>query len=72
MVVISIDGMSCENCVRHVREALEGMEGVTAVEVDLEAGEAKVQVAGTLNEKAIRETLDEEGYGVTAVVETDS
>ncbi len=23
MIVISIDGMSCENCVRHVREAAE-------------------------------------------------
>lgn len=72
MIVISIDGMSCENCVRHVREALEGMEGVTAVEVSLEAGEAKVRSAATLNEKLIKATLDEEGYDVTAVVETES
>lgn len=72
MIVISIDGMSCENCVRHVTEALEGMEGVTAVEVSLEAGEAKVRSAATLNEKLIKATLDEEGYDVTAVVETES
>jgi len=72
MIVISIDGMSCENCVRHVREALEGLAGVTAVEVNLEAGEAKFQAAGSLSEKLIEETLDEEGYDVTAVVVTES
>ena len=72
MIVISIDGMSCENCVRHVRESLEGLEGVTAVEVNLEAGEAKFQAAGSLSEKLIEETLDEEGYDVTAVVVAES
>ena len=72
MIVISIDGMSCENCMRHVREALEGLEGVTAVEVNLEAGEAKFQAAGSLSKKLIEETLDEEGYDVTAVVVTES
>jgi copper chaperone CopZ len=72
MIVISVDGMTCENCVRHVKEALEGLTGVTAVEVSLEEGEARVQAPGALNEKLIRETLDEEGYEVTAVVETES
>jgi copper chaperone CopZ len=76
MIVISVDGMTCENCVRHVKEALEGLTGVTAVEVSLEEGEARVQASGALperlNEKLIRETLDEEGYEVTAVVETES
>jgi len=76
MIVISVDGMTCENCVRHVKEALEGLTGVTAVEVSLEQGEARVQSPGALperlNEKLIRETLDEEGYEVTAVVETES
>jgi copper chaperone CopZ len=72
MIVISVDGMTCENCVRHVKEALEGLTGVTAVEVSLEEGEARVRAPGALNEKLIRETLDEEGYEVTAVVETES
>ena len=66
MIKISIDGMSCENCVRHVREALSALDGVTGVEVSLEKGEAEVQAAD-LSDALIKETLDEEGYDVTAI-----
>lgn len=33
---ILIEGMSCEHCVGHVKNALEGLDGVTSVEVSLE------------------------------------
>ena len=33
MIRISVDGMSCANCARHVKEALAGLEGVAQVEV---------------------------------------
>lgn len=66
MIKISIDGMSCENCVRHVKEALEGLAGVTGVEVSLEAGEA--QVRGEVSDEAIRQALEEEEYEVKAIV----
>ena len=67
MIEISIEGMSCENCVRHVREALSILEGVGEVEVDLEAGKARVQAAVELSDARITEVLDEEGYDVTAI-----
>jgi len=67
MIKVAIDGMSCENCVRHVKEALEGLEGVTAVAVSLEKGEAEVE-GGELSDELIEETLDEEGYDVTGIV----
>ena len=67
MIKISIDGMSCENCVRHVREALAGLDGVTGVDVSLEKGEAEVQASADLSDALIKETLDEEGYDVTAI-----
>ena len=66
MIKISIDGMSCENCVRHVKEALEGLAGVTGVEVSLEAGEAEVQ--GEASDEVIRQALEEEEYGVKTIV----
>lgn len=45
---LKIGGMTCQNCVRHVREALQATTGVRAVEVDLARGEARVAVeAGT-------------------------
>ena len=64
---ISIEGMSCENCVRHVREALSNLEGVTRVSVSLEEGEAEVEAAADPGDESIRQVLDEEGYDVTAI-----
>ena len=40
---IKITGMSCQHCVRAVREALTGVPGVSAVEVDLDTGSARIE-----------------------------
>ena len=70
MIRLSIDGMSCENCVRHVREALEGMEGVVRVAVNLEKGEAELEAIVELMADEIKEVLDEEGYDLKNLVQT--
>lgn len=38
-----ISGMNCQHCVRAVSDALSAVEGVDSVEVDLDAGCAKVE-----------------------------
>lgn len=54
-----ISGMTCQNCVTHVRKALESLEGAKDVHVDLARGEATVEgVDGQLAIAAIQE----EGY----------
>ena len=45
MTNLRITGMSCNNCVRHVSEALRGVPGVTKVEVTL-PDRATVEHAG--------------------------
>jgi copper chaperone CopZ len=40
---MKIGGMTCQNCARHVREALEKVSGVESVVVDLAAGSAQVK-----------------------------
>lgn len=35
---LKIEGMTCQNCARHVREALQGVPGVEYAEVDLDGG----------------------------------
>jgi Cu+-exporting ATPase len=40
---LEVRGMTCNNCVRHVSQALRGLAGVGDVEVDLAAGKARVQ-----------------------------
>ena len=56
-----ISGMSCQNCVRHVTEALKSVNGVTEVEVDLVSGDAKVEHAEVPTELLIR-AVAEAGY----------
>lgn len=68
MIEIRIGGMSCENCARHVREALTKLEGVQKVSINIGRGQALVEASGALDEAAIREAIEEEGYEVRAIV----
>lgn len=42
ITTLRITGMTCNGCVRHVDKALRAVPGVTAVEVNLADGSAKV------------------------------
>ena len=67
MIEIKISGMSCENCARHVREALAKLEGVQKVSINIEEGRALVEASRALDETKIREAIEEEGYEVQAI-----
>ena len=66
MIRVSVEGMSCEHCVRSVQEALESLEGIASVSVSLEDGAALVE--GQVSDNAIRAVLEEEEYVVPAIV----
>ena len=40
--VIKVGGMSCQGCVKNITGVLVALPGVSAAEVSLEAGEARV------------------------------
>ncbi len=61
-----VKGMTCGHCVRSVTEEITGVEGVSAVDVNLEAGTATV--TGDAPQGAVRAAVDEAGYEVTAVM----
>ena len=65
---VMIEGMMCNNCVKHVFNALSKVEGVEAVEVDLEGKKADVVMAESLSEDALREAVTEAGYEVTDII----
>jgi copper chaperone len=52
-IVLKIEGMTCNHCVRAVKGALEAVPGVSAVDVSLQNGTAEVMgapdVTGLLN-----------------------
>ncbi len=49
-VRLKVGGMTCQNCVRHVREALQAAAGVRSVDVDLARGEASVLLKDATSE----------------------
>ncbi|MBU3556270.1 heavy-metal-associated domain-containing protein [Polynucleobacter sp. Ross1-W9] len=58
---LSVQGMTCGSCVKHVTKALEVLDGVESVHVDLQSG--RVQVGRTTDQSGdLIHALDEEGY----------
>ena len=60
----SVTGLSCQNCVNHVTEALSALAGVTDVSVDLEPkGTSMVHVEASepLSDDEVQAALAEEG-----------
>ena len=62
---ILIEGMKCEHCVGHVREALTGLAEVSSVEVSLEGNYALVET--TADDEKLKEVIEEEGYDVVGI-----
>ena len=66
-VIVDVDGMSCEHCVRHVTEALQALQGVSKVAVSLENKQATVEVGENFDESTVPPAVDEAGYEVTGL-----
>jgi len=57
---ISVSGMTCGHCKKAVESALTDVNGVTAVEVNLDDGLAKVE--GSVAYQELHDAIEEEGY----------
>ena len=57
---LSVSGMTCAHCQKVVKEALEAVPGVSAAEVNLTAGTARVH--GNSDPAALMAAVEEEGY----------
>lgn len=60
----TVTGMSCDHCVRSVREEVGGVPGVTDVEVDLRSGAVTVHSSGPVDDAAVKAAIEEAGYEV--------
>ncbi len=58
--IFTVTGMTCDNCVHHVTEAVKGVTGVTDVDVSLKKKSATVQ--GDFDAVAVIAAIEEEGY----------
>ena len=64
--VLTIEGMTCSHCVKHVAEALRAIDGVSEVEVLLEAGRARIRHRGTAVASLLA-AVEEAGYEARAL-----
>ncbi len=60
---LKVNGMTCENCVRHVSKALEGVAGVSQVSVSLDQGQADIEFDdGQATTEQFKQAVQEAGY----------
>jgi copper chaperone CopZ len=62
----TVEGMSCQHCVRAVTEEMTKLPGVQEVTVDLATGAVTVTSAAPLDLEAVRGAVDEAGYALAA------
>lgn len=62
ITTLRVAGMTCNGCVKHVGEALRSVPGVTAVEVSLPDGTAKVVHEESAQISALAAAVESAGY----------
>ena len=62
----TVSGMTCDHCVRAVREEVGAIPGVTAVDVDLASGQVTVEAEAPVDPTAVAAAVDEAGYEVVS------
>jgi copper ion binding protein len=63
-VVLKVKGMTCQHCVRTVKNALSSLDGVSDVEVHLETGTVKVNLSKDVAFEELKKSIEEWGYKV--------
>lgn len=62
--ILTIEGMSCMNCVKEVHNALIELPGVISVDIDLKTDTAFLDVKGNVGDDKIKNVVDNTGYEV--------
>ena len=70
--IIFVEGMMCQNCVKHVTHALESLPGATQISVSLEEKKATVSVPESVSDNDLKAVICEAGYEVTEIQTNES
>lgn len=61
---LSVQGMTCGGCARHVHDALVAIAGVRSASVDVEHAQATIESDAAIPREQIVSALDEAGYAL--------
>lgn len=64
---VNIEGMMCEHCEATVKKALLGIDGVVNAEVSHKNGTAKIELSKDVDNKIIKDTVEEKDYKFISV-----
>lgn len=64
---LSIEGMSCNHCVKRVENGISELPGVKSVKVNLGSKSALVETEEEFNIQLLFNAVDEAGYDLTKV-----
>jgi copper chaperone len=59
---LTVSGMTCDHCVRHVTEAISKVAGVKSVNVKLAEGIAEIESDAALDLHAVKDAVVAAGY----------
>ena len=63
--IINVEGMSCDHCKNAVESALAKINGVSAVEVDLDKGQVRVDYnEDKVQLSDMKDAIEDQGYDV--------
>ena len=65
--VLKVEGMSCNHCVMHVKNALLAVDGVADAQVDLDAKTATVSLDKEVADDVLTAAVVDAGYEVVGV-----
>jgi len=65
--LLNIEGMSCNHCVMHVKNALMDIEGVKGCQVSLSSNTAEVDMDKDIDEEVLSNAVEEAGYNVSSI-----
>lgn len=66
-VQLSVIGMTCGNCVKHVDHAIRAISGVKDVQVDLASGNVSIKGEFPKGVEPIIAAIVEEGYSAAVI-----
>ena len=64
---LHVEGMMCQRCVAHVKQALEEVDGVEEAVVDLDAGTAVAKLAREVPDEVLKAAVEAQDYEVTGI-----
>ena len=65
---ISVKGMMCGHCEKHVKEALEAIEGITSATASHEKAEVVIETSKEVDESAIKAAVEKAGYEYKGII----